>query len=177
MRNGADMARQPEMADWIQQAVMAAGDLFYDWDLTTDNIVWAGQGAQIFGEDPEPLKRGEKFLQRVNPEDIPLRLKSLSDHVSDNKPYDCEYRIRCDNGTFVWVHDRGSVIRAGNGMPQRLVGSLRLITARKKHEARLERMASFDELTGHLNQVRLREALEHALSNTTAAPKFPAPIW
>ena len=82
MRNGADMARQPEMADWIQQAVMAAGDLFYDWDLTTDNIVWAGQGAQIFGEDPEPLKRGEKFLQRVNPEDIPLRLKSLSAHVS-----------------------------------------------------------------------------------------------
>jgi len=163
MRNGADMARQPEMADWIQQAVMAAGDLFYDWDLTTDNIVWAGQGAQIFGEDPEPLKRGERFLQRVNPEDIPLRLKSLSAHVSDNAPYDCEYRIRSDNGAFVWVHDRGSVIRAGNGMPQRLVGSLRLITARKNHEARLERMASFDELTGHLNHVRLREALDHAI--------------
>jgi hypothetical protein len=163
MRNGADMARQPEMADWIQQAVMAAGDLFYDWDLTTDNIVWAGQGAQIFGEDSEPLKRGERFLQRVNPEDIPLRLKSLSSHVSDNTPYDCEYRIRSDNGAFAWVSDRGSVIRAGNGMPQRLVGSLRLITARKNHEARLERMASFDELTGHLNHVRLREALDHAI--------------
>src|SRR5262249_8041689 len=46
----------------------------------------------------------------------------------------------------------------------RMIGSLRLVNARKQNEARLERLASFDELTGHLNQVRLREALEHALS-------------
>ena len=56
MRNGADMARQPEMADWIQQAVMAAGDLFYDWDLTTDNIVWAGQGSADLRRRPRTFE-------------------------------------------------------------------------------------------------------------------------
>ena len=49
MRNGADMARQPGMADWIQQAVMAAGDFFYEWDLSADNIASAGPVGQIIG--------------------------------------------------------------------------------------------------------------------------------
>jgi diguanylate cyclase (GGDEF)-like protein len=40
---------------------------------------------------------------------------------------------------------------------------LRLIGARKAREAQLEYLANHDELTGHYNRGRLREALEHAL--------------
>ncbi|MEX1205495.1 MAG: bifunctional diguanylate cyclase/phosphodiesterase, partial [Dongiaceae bacterium] len=67
-------------------------------------------------------------------------------------------------GGFAWVHDRGAAQLDPTGAPQRVVGSLRLITARKQNEARLERLASFDDLTGHFNRMRLRDALEHALT-------------
>ena len=37
----------------------------------------------------------------------------------------------------------------------------RLITNRKAQEQRLEQLANYDELTGHFNKRRLREALDH----------------
>jgi diguanylate cyclase (GGDEF)-like protein len=165
MRNIIERAAESGQFDWLQRAIEAAGDLLYDWDLSTDRITWIGSGAEIFGtDDLKGVVTGEGFVGRINPEDVPTRLKALSDHFAEGNQYDCEYRIRGDNGTFCWVHDRGRAQRAGNAVPGRMIGSLRLVNARKQHEARLERLASFDELTGHLNHVRLREALEHALT-------------
>jgi diguanylate cyclase (GGDEF)-like protein len=149
----------------LQRAVEAAGDLLYDWDLATDKITWIGSATEIFGTaDASAIASGESLVNRINPEDVATRLKALSDHFAEGKQYDCEYRIRGEHGSFCWVHDRGRAQRTATAAPGRMIGSLRLVNARKQNEARLERLASFDELTGHLNQVRLREALEHALS-------------
>jgi diguanylate cyclase (GGDEF)-like protein len=165
MRNIIERAADSGQFDWLQRAVEAAGDLLYDWDLATDKITWIGSASEIFGtDDASGIATGESFVNRINPEDVAVRLKALSDHFADDKQYDCEYRVRSDHGTFCWIHDRGRAQRTASAAPGRMVGSLRLVNARKQHEARLERLASFDELTGHLNQVRLREALEHALS-------------
>jgi diguanylate cyclase (GGDEF)-like protein len=165
MRNIIERAAENGQFDWLQRAIEAAGDLLYDWDLSSDRITWIGSGAEIFGtDDLKGVTTGEGFVGRINPEDVPTRLKALSDHFAEGNQYDCEYRIRGETGSFCWVHDRGRAQRTGNASPGRMIGSLRLVNARKQHEARLERLASFDELTGHLNQVRLREALEHALS-------------
>jgi diguanylate cyclase (GGDEF)-like protein len=165
MRNIIERAAESGQFDWLQRAIEAAGDLLYDWDLASDKITWIGAGDEIFGTaSTAALSTGENFVNRINPEDLPTRLKALSDHFADNVPYDCEYRIRGESGAFCWVHDRGRAQRTAEAAPNRMIGSLRLVNARKQHEARLERLASFDELTGHLNQVRLREALEHAIS-------------
>jgi len=165
MRNIIERAADSGQFDWLQRAVEAAGDLLYAWDLATDKITWVGSANEIFGTaDASGIATGESFVNRINPEDVATRLKALSDHFADAKQYDCEYRVRSDHGTFCWIHDRGRAQRTANASPGRMIGSLRLVNARKQNEARLERLASFDELTGHLNQVRLREALEHALS-------------
>lgn len=165
MRNVAEKAVNQVENEWLRRAIEATGDLLYDWDLTTNRITWVGRPVEIFGtDDLGSLALGETFLARINPEDVPARLKALADHLAEGKPYDCEYRIRAENGGFCWVHDRGSGESGGKSAPRRISGSLRLITSRKQHEARLERLASFDELTGHLNQLRLRDALEHALT-------------
>src|SRR5215475_10885889 len=165
MRNIIEKAAESGQFEWLQHAIEASGDLLYDWDLASDTITWIGTGQEIFGTDDfTSIRSGDGFVNRVNPEDLPTRLKALSDHFADGKVYDCEYRVRGDNGLFCWVHDRGTAQRSTTAAPYRMIGSLRLVNARKQNEARLERLASFDELTGHLNQVRLREALEHALS-------------
>ena len=149
---------------WLQRAIEAAGDIVYEWDLASDQITWVGRFAEIFGGESLLPRTGEAFNARLNPEDLPMRLKALGDHLSHGETYDCEFRVRGENGSFCWVHDRGAAEAAGNGSPQRMVGSLRLVTARKQNEARLERLASFDELTGHFNKMRLRDALDHALA-------------
>ena len=165
MRNIIEKAAETGQFEWLQHAIEAAGDLLYDWDLATDTITWIGSGAEIFGTDDfGQLRTGDHLVNRVNPEDQQTRLKALSDHFADGKSYDCEYRVRGENGLFCWVHDRGTAQRTATAAPYRMIGSLRLINARKQNEARLERLASFDDLTGHLNLIRLREALEHAIA-------------
>lgn len=148
----------------IVAAMMAAGDIGYDWDLTTDEIRWTGPSRDVFEtESFAPFARGEAFNGRINPEDLPYRLKNLSDHYLTRDAYDCEYRVRQAFGGFCWVHDRGQAEFSESGEPVRLRGVLRPINRRKQHEARLEHLAHFDELTGHFNRARLRESLNQAL--------------
>jgi len=165
----------------IRAAVEASGDLIYSWDLATDRLEWLGAVDSFFGAgepscpvgatsdaaSPDEVPTcGDRFSGRINPEDLPLRMKALSGHFAGAGPYDCEYRVRSGTGEFQWVHDRGSVEFSTNGTPIRLLGTLRLVTQRKRHQARLEHLANYDELTGHYNKTRLREALDDALARS-----------
>ena len=149
----------------LRAAIEAAGDLAYDWELATDRIEWIGRVDALFGPgEADSPESGDRLNGRINPEDLPARMHALSEHFAGERTYDCEYRVRNANGEFHWVHDRGAVQISGEGTPQRMVGTLRLVTERKRHEAQLEQLANYDELTGHFNKLRLREALDYALS-------------
>ncbi len=152
-------------AERLRTAIEASGDLVYDWDLATDRIEWFGRAARVFGEGRSAMPLcGDRFNGRVNPEDLPSRMQALSEHFAGSAPYDCEYRVRSSTGEFNWVHDRGAVQLSSNGTPIRLSGTMRLVTQRKQHEAELEQLANYDELTGHFNKLRLRESLDYALA-------------
>ena len=151
----------------LKTALLASGDLAYEWDLASDALDWQGEAEAFFGLTVADLPTsGESFHARVNPEDMPARMRQLSEHFSGDGTFDCEYRVRSEDGEFRWIHDRGTVMLSSSGTPSRLVGLMRLITSRKQHEAKLEFLASYDDLTGHFNKLRLREALEHALAQS-----------
>ena len=151
--------------EWIEAALVSAGDVAYFWDVATDRLTWAGNLSEMLIDVPlEVLASGHALNDRIHPEDLPRRLKALSDHFALGKQYDCEYRLRTGHGQVVWVHDRGLAQMGGAGVPRTMAGTLRIITQRKQTEARLERAANYDDLTGHFNKSRLRQELEQAMS-------------
>ncbi|MDX1424143.1 MAG: EAL domain-containing protein [Kiloniellales bacterium] len=151
----------------FRAAIEASGDILYEWDLATDELRLLGATAGLFGRDGAQVPAtGEALNERIDPEDMPARMRALSEHIAGRGHYDCEYRLHGDDHEPQWIHDRGAVEVSATGAPQRLIGVLRLITQRKQHEAQLEYQASFDELTGHFNKVRLREALDQALAQS-----------
>ncbi len=152
--------------DWLRYAISASGDIFYKWDILSDRLSWAGEIEDVLGDGENAVASGHGFNNRIHPEDLPRRLKTLSDHFSQGDNYDCEYRVRNGLGVVIWVHDRGRVEIDASGMPVAMAGVMRIITQRKQSEARLERIANYDELTGHFNRSRLRDELEHALSSS-----------
>jgi len=159
--------KQTDPADLerLRSAVEASGDLVYDWDLATDCLSWVGRPTALFGPQPDAVPgSGDVFNGRINPADLPGRMQALSEHFAGGRIYDFEYRVRAGDGTFHWVHDRGGVQLSGNGTPVRVCGTLRLVTQRREQQTRLEHLANYDELTGHYNKLRLREALDYALA-------------
>ncbi|WP_157230786.1 putative bifunctional diguanylate cyclase/phosphodiesterase [Kiloniella laminariae] len=153
--------------DQMAAALDASGDVMYEWDLATDSLVWLGRSSSLFGLDDKVVPvSGETYHNRINPEDLPARMRNLTDHFAGEAYYDCEYRVRDGSGNFQWVHDRGAVEVSTTGAPTRLTGVLRPVTIRKQAEARLEYLASYDELSGHFNKLRLRESLDFSLEQS-----------
>jgi diguanylate cyclase (GGDEF)-like protein len=151
----------------LEAALTAAGDVAYDWDLGTDAIDWHGSvGAMLGVADASAIGTGRALAGRLNPDDLLLRQQRLNGHWTRRTTYDCEFRVRAENGGFAWVHDRGTAVFDANGRPVRMHGVWRLITGRKAQELRLEHAANYDDLTGHFNKKRLREALDHIVSSS-----------
>lgn len=151
-------------------ALAAAGDVAYEWDVARDTVNWIGAASDLFElEELSPVATGDLFHGRINSEDLKERLKRLSRHFTSGARFDCEYRLRGGDGEFIWVHERGQADFLPDGQPFIMRGVLRTITARKRAEQRLEYLANYDELTGHFNRFRLRQAIDFAL---TACRRF-----
>jgi diguanylate cyclase (GGDEF)-like protein len=147
-----------------EAALRAAGDIGYIWDLRSDRILWQGAVGRVLGiADESAIASGRSFAGRVNPEDLPQRQHRLSE-AREGAPFACEYRLRDESGRFHWIEDRGRAEHDAAGRAIRILGVLRVVTARKAAELRFERLAHFDELTGHFNKERLRETIDRALA-------------
>src|SRR5262245_59208635 len=86
-------------------ALEAAGDLAYDWDVTSDSIAWRGSVGVALGiADGAAIASGRGFSGRINPEDLPLRQHQING-LGEGEGFDFEYRVRTDDGYFNWVHD------------------------------------------------------------------------
>ena len=157
-------------SDDLAIALAASGDVVYEWDVARDAMRWAGPINDMFAlDDAQVVMTGDLFHARINSEDLKERLKRLSRHFATGARFDCEYRLRGGNGDFFWVHERGQAEFLPDGRPLVMRSVLRAINSRKRAEQRLEYLANYDELTGHFNRFRLRQAIDFAL---TACRRF-----
>ncbi|SDG51535.1 diguanylate cyclase/phosphodiesterase [Limimonas halophila] len=150
-------------SDPVHAAVAAAGDLVCAWDLDGDGVRWHGAVTAVFGQHADsPPATGEDLIARIHPEDVGRRQQSMDAHLSNGALHDCEYRLDTGDGIYHWVHERGAAQQGQAGTT--LLATLRLVDDRKAMEARLEYFANYDDLTGHFNKHRLRQALDQALA-------------
>ena len=151
--------------DRLARTIHAAGEAVYCWDIPSGLLEWSHGSAEALGltEHDVPRLAGE-LQQRIAPDDLPARAIALSQLLQDGTAYECEFKLRGSDGGFEWIDERGQVELDEDGKPDRFFGLMRVISPWKKRESELERMAYFDDLTGHLNRARLQEALDEVLA-------------
>jgi diguanylate cyclase (GGDEF)-like protein len=148
----------------LRDALAAAGDVAYEWDAATDRLTWLDGTRDVFGlVPPVQLASGRAFNALILPEDLAHRGAALSELRAGGERYDCEFRVRHADGTHHWYHDRGMAEPGTSGQTVRVRGVLRRLAQSRNGDARLDGAKSFDDLTGHYNRDRLREALDQAL--------------
>lgn len=114
-----------------RMATQATGDLIWELDIETDEMVWNTGHRSWFGYEPNNLGgTGGWILQRMYPDDrstvLALTAPMLSDPTADF--VSVEYRLRRANGTYAPVLDRISILRDNDGKPTRLIGALHDLT-------------------------------------------------
>jgi diguanylate cyclase (GGDEF)-like protein len=155
-------------------ALSAAGDVVYDWSPGDGQIQWTGDpGAQLGFGEPAHFESDKGFHALIDDAAVEARLRLVLSPPANGGAFHLEYSLKT-GGAPVWVEERGVCLPGSDGQAERIVGLVRNITERKLREAHLSWAASYDEMTGHLNRLRLRERLAQHLEEVPAAERRPA---
>lgn len=146
-------------------ATLAANDGIWDWDLLTNEIYFTARWREMLGLKSENLLAAPgDWLDRVHPEDRERLETTIAAHLQKlTSSFESEYRIRHEDGRYIWVLCRGRALFDPLSRPYRMAGSQSDITSRKKLEEQLVHRAMHDELTGLPNRALFIDRLEMAL--------------
>ncbi|MEQ1753913.1 MAG: EAL domain-containing protein [Micropepsaceae bacterium] len=158
----------------LRLALAAAGDLVYDWTPSDGRISWSGDPCAHlgFGESTS-FETDKGFHALIEGDAVEPRLRYALTPPDDGKPFKLEYSL-VTGGAPIWIEECGVCVPGPDGQVERVVGMVRNITERKLREAHFVWAASYDEMTGHLNRLRLRERLAKYLEDTPVAERKPA---
>ena len=107
------------------ELAFAAADLgSFDWDLTTDELIWDDRLQAIFGYDASSfVPHIDSFTERLHPGDRPWVEQALADAIRAGTDFEAEYRVVRPDGGTRWVSSRGRVQRDEAGRSLRLLGA------------------------------------------------------
>ncbi|MDB5432688.1 MAG: domain S-box protein [Caulobacter sp.] len=125
----------------LSVAVEAAGDGLFEFTIGADELHANASWAAMLGYGPDELDMPIRDWTRfVHPDELPaLHLESLA-HFAGRTPHTTsEMRLRCKDGSWIWVLSRSRIVaHAPDGSPLKVVGTTVDISARKALEHQLE---------------------------------------
>ena len=97
----------------------------YNWNLKTNEIFYSFQWKAMLGYQEFEIKNTlDEWLSRIHPQDLSQVKAALKDYFSQrNHEYLTEYRIRCKDGQYKSVLNRGQGFWSEQGEPLRLIGT------------------------------------------------------
>jgi len=114
--------------------IAASGQIVYDYDLTTGDIIWTGSLEQVLGYEREEMGGIEGWEEMIHPEDRTEALRLLEVAEKNRGTYDVDYRFRHKNGSYRWLHDRGFFLIEDDRNVRRMIGMMQDIHDRKQAE-------------------------------------------
>ena len=162
-------------------ALEGAGDGIWDVDLGTQEAHHSRRYLEILGyTEGEFKENSSEWLVHVHPEDKLHLMAHVQTYFEGKaKTYSAEYRMRCKDGRYKWVHGRGmAVTRGEDGRPLRMIGTLTDISERKEEELKLAKVEG--DLWRALRKVEQKEHSKSrflvATSHDLRQPLFAAQL-
>ncbi|BAU10199.1 two-component hybrid sensor and regulator [Leptolyngbya sp. NIES-3755] len=133
----------------FELAADAVQSLVYDLDLITGLVERTRGLVDVVGYSPEEAEPTVAWWHdRIHPDDLAsLDQDEFFERLRDQDRFEGEYRVRHRDGHYVWVQERGIVVRDANRRPIRMVGNTIDISDRRSAEQALrESEAKFRRL-------------------------------
>lgn len=127
-----------ESEERFNTAVEASSTGLFDWHILDQTQHWSPRVYEILGLDASYVPGPNAISERLHPDDREKMLFDLGEHLEGRTTaYSHEFRVRREDGEFVWVHVRGEAIRNEEGQAVRMAGAVDDIDARKRTELAL----------------------------------------
>lgn len=132
-----------ETADRLRRAQKAGRLGTWDWDVTTNELIW--DGVETVHGLPEGSFGGtfEGYLADIHEEDRERVLNAIGHARETGSDLDIEYRIVLPDGSIRWVSGRGTCFLDASGNTVRMAGTCQEITDRKQAEQQKEDLFAF----------------------------------
>ncbi|MFL5346161.1 MAG: ATP-binding protein [Hyalangium sp.] len=144
-KQAEERLRQSELR--YRLALQATSDAIWDWDLLTNHVHWSENIHQLTGRAPGEVDAAlEWWSEHIHPEDRERVVGGLLAFIdTEGAHWMDEYRFRRGDGSYMFVSDRGYLVRNEQGQAVRMVGALQDITARKLVELEAQKRADFEQ--------------------------------
>ena len=144
----------------FQRAINGSLSGLWEWNVEENTVWYSDRFRQLLGykveeEFPDVL---ESWKSALHPDDRRVLFEAIEKHLYDQAGFDVEYRLRTKSGEYRWYNARGLAIRAPDGQPYLMSGSIHDIHDRKQAEEAVRRrdkylvqkqkMESLGELAG-----------------------------
>ncbi|MDN3219343.1 sensor domain-containing diguanylate cyclase [Pseudomonas nunensis] len=147
--------------DMLHTIMELVSDGIWDWNANTGFVYRNPGWYEMLGYTPHSLHNNVLTWETVmHPDDYSRVMALFDDYLNQRAPgYQAEYRCRRQDGTYIWIEDRGYILaRNADGSVARMVGAHRSIEDKKRLLEQLERRnhsleALVEERTRELSRV------------------------
>ena len=141
-----DITEQKEIAESLRMSnerfnivSKATNDAIWDWDLTTNAVLWNKGVKNLFGYKGGQIGRFKDWwVNNIHPDDKERVVSAIYSQINKGlENWHDEYRFVCADGTYKYVLDRGFILFNEDRKPYRMIGAMMDVTERRKLEAEL----------------------------------------
>ncbi len=121
-------------------AAEQTGQIVYDYDIKTEKVDWAGAIAELTGYSFEEFQKvsPEIWTEHIHPDDREKVIENVSIFFEKGERLREEFRFRRKDGSYIYVEDRGVLLRDEKGSAYRLLGVMKDITEMKLASEKLK---------------------------------------
>lgn len=155
----ADAVRR-DVGERLEMALESTGAAVWDADLVSGTCWWSDTFPTMLGYSDRPAMPSDFWERRLHPEDRDRVLAHIASHLAgETTSYAYEYRMRHENGGWIWIAAKGRATRNESGLAVRYAGIMTDITESRRQDERLR--ASEERL------LKIMEAAPIAVNVTT----------
>jgi len=122
----------------LNQAQQIANIGSWNWELSSDKLIWSDQAYRIYGFKPGEIEiTNDILMSTIPPLERELVGNAINESVIFNKEYHIVHSIIRVDGTTAIVEEHGKVIRDDDNKAVRMIGTVHDITLQKQTEQQL----------------------------------------
>ncbi|MGA8862497.1 MAG: diguanylate cyclase [Gallionella sp.] len=164
-----------EQEEFFRMIAEGVEDYIAVLDLEGRRLYNNSSYSRVFG-DPETMRGSDSFAE-VHPDDRERIKQIFEETVLSGIGQRTEFRIVLADGSIGYMESSGGLMKNGQGEPSYVVVVSHDITARKKAEEEIHKLAFYDELTKLPNRRLLNDRLFQAIAASKRSGRYGALLF